>query len=183
MSELKRVFVAVDISEDARGLVTAYIDNVRRLSPDAPCRWVRPENLHITCWFIGNVDAKGLDGWKESVSLAADALSPFKVELGRTGKFSQHRHHSDVLWIAAKSDPPHRFVEIAQYIHEDKRVKPHLTIGRLKSLPGGADLVNRHLSTEFGPVSFAVNELVIYESLLTPAGSEYTPIYRAQLQG
>ncbi|MFL6373323.1 MAG: RNA 2',3'-cyclic phosphodiesterase [Pyrinomonadaceae bacterium] len=182
MTEQKRVFVAVNISEEARRAVAGYVDKLRLKFPDTRCRWVPPENLHITAWFIGNIDAAALEKWKEWVSLAADALASFKVELKSTGRFSQYRQHSHVLWLGANSEPADRFVQIVHYLHEDKRVKPHLTIGRLKNSSGAGELISEHLSSEFGPLLFQVNELVIYESKLGPDGSIYTPIFKAPLR-
>ena len=183
MTDEQRIFVAVDISDDARMQVASYIETRRQRSPDVRCRWVAPKNLHITACFIGNVDADGLTAWQESVSAAADGIQPFNVELAGTGRFSQHRQRTDVLWLGVSCEPRDSFDQIGLYLNEDKRVKPHLTIGRLKNAPGAADLLAKHSSADFGPISFRVTDLVIYESKLTPSGSIYTQLYIAKLKG
>ena len=48
-----RLFVALDIDEDIRGRIARFLDGVRGFAPDA--RWVRPESLHVTLKFIGEM--------------------------------------------------------------------------------------------------------------------------------
>lgn len=183
MNDLKRCFVAVEVSEEARREAGEYINRLRSLFPNVKCRWVAPENLHITCWFIGEVDDEKLKGWKSSVDRAAAALSRFSVTIEGTGSFAQHRQRSRVLWLGVTATPPNSFIEIAMYLQEDKRVKPHLTIARLKESSDAHQLISAHTAAEFGPMRFTANELVIYHSELTPSGSVYTPVHRANLKG
>src|SRR5712664_1760910 len=48
-----RLFVALEITSSVRESLAALIDNLRAVAPQA--KWVRPENLHVTLKFIGEV--------------------------------------------------------------------------------------------------------------------------------
>jgi 2'-5' RNA ligase len=65
--------------------------------------------------------------------------------------------------------------------HEREFV-PHLSIARLKDAAKGKEPVAEHLASEFGPITFHVDELVIYESTLTPTGSVYNVLSRHPLR-
>src|SRR5258708_20454085 len=56
-----RLFVALEITSSVRENLAALIDNLRAVAPQA--KWVRPENLHVTLKFIGEVpDTKTAEG-------------------------------------------------------------------------------------------------------------------------
>ena len=60
---------------------------------------------------------------------------------------------------------------------EKRRFIPHITLGRYrhsKNVFSGAIPMNVSLET-------TLNEVVLYESVLTPVGAEYEPIYRFPL--
>jgi 2'-5' RNA ligase len=59
---------------------------------------------------------------------------------------------------------------------KERPFKPHITIARIKEAKKAKVLIDRYLASHFEPVEFDVNELVIYESTLLPAGSVYAKI-------
>ncbi len=73
---VRRIFVAIDISEDVRGRVAAYISRLRIDFPGVPVKWESPEKLHLTMRFFGNVDDAGLEEISSQVETAARFL-PF----------------------------------------------------------------------------------------------------------
>ena len=66
---------------------------------------------------------------------------------------------------------------------EKRGFSPHLTIARLRDPRSSLALAQRHVESGFGPVEFEVHETVIYESILRPTGSLYTPIAKLPLRG
>ena len=63
-----RLFVALDIPDKIRQAIVNYVDELRRVAPDA--KWVRDESYHVTLKFIGE--------WRREVREVIDALQ--KVE-------------------------------------------------------------------------------------------------------
>ena len=53
---MKRIFIAVDIPDEARRIIASYIEELRRRFPNARVGWERPEKLHLTLKFIGRID-------------------------------------------------------------------------------------------------------------------------------
>ena len=54
---MKRIFAAIDISEEARRKVSAYIETLRRAFPRVRIGWEKTEKLHLTLKFLGGIDA------------------------------------------------------------------------------------------------------------------------------
>ena len=52
----RRIFIAVDISDDARRSVDGYITELRSRFSDVRVGWERPEKLHFTLKFLGQVE-------------------------------------------------------------------------------------------------------------------------------
>jgi len=66
-----RLFVALEIPAAVRDNLTAQVAELRELSAkvaDKRPRWVRPENLHVTLKFIGEVAPTKLAGIRDALS-------------------------------------------------------------------------------------------------------------------
>ena len=82
-----RLFIAVDISDEARSAAAAHISELRRGYPRAKASWVRPENLHITVKFLGETPEDKIDAINQTLTAAAAAIRPFGFELSKPGSF------------------------------------------------------------------------------------------------
>ena len=184
----KRIFIAVDISDEARCLAAEHIDKMRQHAKDVRVGWERPEKLHVTLKFLGNVDEAAIDDVVNAVAPIADIFSAFEMAIIGTGVFPNPRQPR-VLWlgvqdeddlqgIAAKLD-----LELAKlgFEKEMRRFDPHLTIARIREPQKAKRLAEFHLHSRFESQAFAVHELVIYESVLRPTGSVYSVISRHAL--
>lgn len=180
----KRIFVAVEISDDARGKVKDYISSLKEEFSDVKVGWDKPEKLHLTLKFFGDTDEEQLEKLKEISQRIAGQISNFKLQISKTGVFPSPRN-ARILWLGVEGD-----VEELQKINsiletecekigfkKEKRIyKPHLTIGRIREPQKAKKLALTHLENKFETVSFEVSELVIYESKLQPSGSIYSKV-------
>lgn len=189
---MKRIFVAVDISDEARRRAAAHIDSLKSVVSKARVGWVRAEKLHLTLKFLGDTGENELARLNQAVERAAALIGPFHIRLGTTGVFPSPRK-ARVLWLGVE-DADREFRRLYQILEvecekegfepETKRdFKPHLTIARLREPGRPAELVRAHLETEFGPVEVEVPDIGIYESRLQPAGPVYLPFARYKLAG
>ena len=172
---MKRVFAAIDISDEARQAVTEYISRLRAEFPDAPARWERPEKLHITVKFAGSLDKEQLGIFTERVKAAAEAVQPFRMKLSGTGAFVKRRGPR-VLWVGVEQlIEGDALGQIARMLDgEEKRpFHPHVTIARIKDAKKAKELIERHRDMGFETAVFEVNKIIIYESELLATGSEY----------
>ncbi|MDM7922010.1 MAG: RNA 2',3'-cyclic phosphodiesterase [Pyrinomonadaceae bacterium] len=184
---MKRVFLAVDISDEAKATIASRVNLLRRKFPDVRASWIRPENLHITTKFYGDVNLPFSEMLIRIGTEAAARCHPFSVSLGEPGSFG-----SKILWIGL-NDPPNGLSELNAIVEnlsaeigfqrEKKDYRPHLTIARIRSEKGVRPLIDRHRRLTAEYVQFEINELVLYESRLSPGGSVYTPLSRFPLKG
>ena len=144
-------------------------------------RWVAPENMHLTLRFIGEVD----EGQMEDINAALLGVEAprFDLTLAGIGHW-ETKGRATALWAGVEKSPEllhlHDRVEAALVRAglppEPRKFAPHVTLARLKNPP--ASRVGDFLR-EYGPFRappFAVEEFVLYSSILTAAG----PIYREE---
>jgi len=184
---MKRVFAAIDISEEVREEILNYVVDLRAGFDGVPVKWEKAEKLHITVKFAGLVDEEQLKAFREQIQKAAESVAPFQVKIASTGAFVKRRGPS-VLWLGTKvvsvgEDP---FGSLAARLHENiskRPFRPHITIARIKDPKKTKDLIERHLASDFESTQFDLGELVIYESVLLPTGSVYTKLGSFRLRG
>jgi len=188
---MKRIFIAVDISDEARRAAAGYIEGLRRGDRRLRVGWERPEKLHLTLKFVGDVTDEQLDALRDAVQAAALQAAPFTLAVGRTGVFPGGRK-ARVLWLgiedatgalARLSERVEAECEKRGFDREKRAFRPHLTIARLREPDISAELVGRHLQTNFEPIEFGVAEIVIYESRLDSKGSTYSAAAAYKLAG
>ena len=186
---MKRTFIAVDISDEARESTALYIDGLRRSFRNLRVGWERPEKLHLTLKFLGDVNDGRLDGVQRAVGDVASETVAFRIILGGTGRFPP-RGDTRILWLGVGDEGQLQSIaaridtDLARlgFEKEKRRLSPHLTIARLREPRSSAELAATHLGRDFGPIELDVREIVIYESKLTPNGSIYTPMAAMQLK-
>lgn len=186
----KRLFIAVDISDEARERAAAYIDSLKHQFPDIRISWGRAQKLHLTLKFLGDVEESRIDPIINTIERAAEDVRKFSIQLSGTGVFPSLRK-AKVFWLGIL-DPGKQLTEIATRIEdqcgrlgfpaEDWHFSPHLTIGRVRDPRTAKELAVAHLADEFGPIAFEVDEIVLYQSELRATGSLYSRLAVAQLR-
>jgi 2'-5' RNA ligase len=130
-----RLFVALNLPDDVRRALWTAAAPVREL--DLPLKWVRPEGIHVTLKFLGEVpDARELE-LRAALGRAAaggPALALVVAGFGAFPGFERPR----VIWAGLQPDPAleslqHRvereFVPLG-FPPENRPFRPHLTLGR-----------------------------------------------------
>ncbi|HEX6126498.1 MAG TPA: RNA 2',3'-cyclic phosphodiesterase [Pyrinomonadaceae bacterium] len=186
----KRVFIALDISSEARDVCSSHIATLRQGFRDVRVAWERPEKLHITLKFLGNTDPRTLGELGSSLRAIAGRHDAFRLRMSHSGAFPS-KHRPRVLWIgvediSAATSALHGEIEDRcrqlGFEEEGRRFRPHVTIGRVRDAEKARELCEQHLRTRIEPVEFDVSEIVIYESRLQSTGSVYSPISKVSLK-
>jgi 2'-5' RNA ligase len=181
-----RLFVALEIPAAVRDNLAAQVQELRELSAkvtDKRPRWVRPENLHLTLKFIGEVSPAKL----ESIRHALSAIrSEAHVEITFRGLgFFPNEQYPRVLWagLDASANLPSLAEDIdgaleTQGIPRERRAfMPHLTLARIEP-PGLHEklsaAIQKNSARAFG--SFQARDFRLIESRLKPSGAEYTTL-------
>jgi 2'-5' RNA ligase len=187
---MKRIFVAVDISDEARRGAASYIESLRKEFRDVRVGWERAEKLHLTMKFLGNCEENQLIELEKAVAGISREISKFRFQVAETGVFPNARNPR-VLWIDVKdaagnlskiNDRLETECEKIGFARENRRFVPHLTIARIKEPHRARDLAQTHLQNKFEPVETLVSRIVIYESQLLPTGSVYSVVSKHELE-
>ena len=185
MSEEWRTFCAIELLEEVRARLQDHVRRLREAVPDAGASWSRPENVHLTLKFFGNVRKEELPLISSAASRVAHEFSSFQIRIGGTGVF-----RTQVLWIGIE-DPSNQLSALQRrfeeecaregFAKEDRAYRPHLTIARIRRPEGARQLAEAHKQTQFASTEIRVNELVLFRSQLSPKGSIYTAISKHEL--
>ncbi len=168
-----------------RRAAAAVCQALRAAAGGTDVRWVRPEALHVTLRFLGQLETSRLPALVESVAAAVAGSAPFRLELGAVQLFPGPGRPRVVALevgpeapLAALAAAVERGVVAAGCEPEPRRFRPHLTLGRVRAL-AAPDLA----SAPSSPSPFEVTEAVLFRSDLGPRGAQHTPLERMPLGG
>ena len=175
-----RIFIALELPEE----VKKEIKEIQRrlVIKDAKIRWVSKENTHLTLKFLGSVEGSLMPDIYESIEKSSKSFHSFQLNLSGAGLFPE-RGRPKIIWAGIggqTSDLESLAEECDSAIHqigfkkENRKFRPHVTIGRIKRLSGAEDLSRRLDDLEVDPVKFKAAKVNIIKSDLTSSGAVYT---------
>jgi 2'-5' RNA ligase len=181
-----RLFVALEIPAAVRDNLAAQIKELRDLPVPLAgqrLRWVRPENLHVTLKFVGEVEAAKLDGIRSALT-AIGLDAPVDLHFRGLGFFPDEKYPR-VLWVGLHA--PRNLPVLARDIdralegqgiaRDERAFTPHLTLARFESSglhEGLRTAIQKNSEREFG--AFQAHEFHLIQSKLKPSGAEYTTL-------
>ena len=181
-----RLFAAIDLDASARAAVAASIDalatGLAGGGTPSSVRWVRPEQLHFTLRFLGEVSAQQVASVQRALSVPW-MTGAFDVRLAGVDLFP-FSGEPRVVWqglaegrdqmVALKAELDRRLVS-AGFGPEARRFRVHLTLGRVnrKIAVSGRDL--RTMLSEHEPetAGWTVDRVTLYESRVSFRGVTY----------
>ena len=181
-----RCFIAVNVDNP---LVSSFIDELSEVG--AALRVVKPENLHLTFKFLGEVPDDSIDGILKAMDGSLSGVGPFEASLYGTGAFPS-QNYMRVVWVGIDENRE-RLIEMQRAIDEnlvplgfsrEKRFHPHLTLGRIKSQKGKGQLkafLSKNQERSFGKL--IVDSVHLKKSVLTPQGPIYSTLGETKLTG
>jgi RNA 2',3'-cyclic 3'-phosphodiesterase len=191
-----RLFVGIDITEQIRGRMAAYMASLEGIAPGT--KWVRAESLHLTLKFIG--ESAKVEEIKAALAEVRGAT--FAVGFCGTGFFTPRSPR--VFWVGVKAGP--ELQSLATSVEEAlvplgiekeaREYSPHLTLAREGSgRPMGAPSDRHKLKmytlkqaveadtklrdADFGTMQ--ATEFFLYQSETRPEGAKYTQLARFPL--
>lgn len=185
-----RTFIAVEMSPEVRSHARQLIARLQDCG--AKATWVKPEAMHLTLKFLGEVDLLDTPAVCDAVAAAVADLPPFEIEVQGAGAFPTAARPRTV-WLGVRRGQEelialHDAVELALsrlgYRQENRRFRPHLTLGRARGDRGLEELgevVRQHADFVGGVAS--VDEVVVFSSELESGGPIHEPLAVAPLNG
>ena len=187
-----RLFLALVLDAPARACTVEVQGRARREPAlrDVTVRWVRPENLHLTLAFFGEVDA---DRLARLARAAAQPWrhAPFRVELA-SAEAAPRSGAPRTLWLsvsAGRAALGHLHADACARMGPllstpvDPRPPGHVTLGRLRRAPRSSGRPVRDAMAGLAVPAFGwrVDSVVLYESRPASGGVSYRPLARAPL--
>ena len=188
-NETWRVFCAIELPSLVLEKISEHIAGLRAAAPDSPASWSRPENVHLTLKFLGEIAQDRLSDLSQAVANAVASFSPFEIVIKDTGSFPK-RGTPRVFWIGI-DDHSGQLAQLQAKLEEEclrlgfakepRPFNPHLTIARGRKPQGARALAALHKQASFESTNICVNELSVIRSELSSKGSNYTTISRHAL--
>ncbi|MGC4080553.1 MAG: RNA 2',3'-cyclic phosphodiesterase [Vicinamibacterales bacterium] len=188
---MPRLFTAIELDPPVRAAVAARQWDLSRHFDEsgvAPPRMVRPEQMHLTLVFLGDVAAPRVEV-VEDVMAKPLPINPFEIAIDGVGVFPPSGR-AQVLWfgIARGSAEVRRLFEAVARRLEDVGIprerrpfSPHLTVGRWRER-GPLRVPVRDADRSTIAVQH-VSSATLFSSRLLPGGAEHTVLARAPLAG
>jgi 2'-5' RNA ligase len=189
-----RLFVAVEIEEPVRIAAAEAVDRLRaqlsRRGVHLDARWVPADNLHITLWFVGEVD----DVRAAAIASALQPpfpYEPFEARIAGLGAFPPSGAPR-VFWLGI---PEGQEGLAALHVETGARLRPlgfeaerrpysaHLTIARVKDASRRSGPIVRELlaGTPADAGRTIVSAVTLFRSRVSSRGSTYEPVARVPL--
>ena len=154
-------------------------------------RWLRPEGIHLTLKFIGEVGPDRLGPIVDQLSRAVPAVPEITIALDRIGTF-EDRRAPRVIWAGLRDEPSLSLLRLAESIEtwlaaagvprERRAYRGHLTLARL---PEGLTAAQRKRAVEVTSgvtvsdvAPFQVDGVSLMQSFLGPGGARYERLGR-----
>lgn len=178
---MDRLFVAVDLGDEARRAVRAYLAQL----PPPPGRATRPEGWHLTLRFLGPTDPSRRARLEAALQRHVRA-QPFVVRLGSPGAFPQPGR-ARVLWLgltdgtealAALAAQVEAAARAAGFPAEARPFAAHLTLSRLQP---PQPLPAAWRAAPPANVLVPVERVTLFRSHLRPGGAVYEPLLQLPL--
>ena len=156
MAARMRLFIAIDVPEAVRDALVGAQHSLRERA-SARLRWTRPDAMHLTLKFLGDVDAARVPSLSRVVAGVAARHHPFGLSVSRLGAFPGGRRlqvvwagiEGDLQALGALRDALESELAAEGYAAEARAFRPHVTLGRTRDgmRPDEAERISAALTT------------------------------------
>lgn len=184
---MKRIFIAV--KTEAGTELQKTLATFKSVLGAERIKWTDPVNIHLTLAFLGDTEEGRIKSLSGMLKERCRDFGKFSFQLKGTGVFKSLQDPR-VIWIGIEpSDKLNKLNEqIVEGLKEtgfqleERLFRPHITIGRIKSLRDTENLkilIGRYADKLIQKVD--VNEVILYESIMMPTGPLYKPLGKFEL--
>ncbi|MBU2540973.1 MAG: RNA 2',3'-cyclic phosphodiesterase [Candidatus Omnitrophica bacterium] len=174
-----RAFIAVELEAEIKDEILRIQDILK--TSEADVKWVKPENLHITLKFLGNVQQEKIEKIKDALIGCLSYFKPFSLKLNSLGIFPKIANPR-VIWINAVSadnalEKLAASTEAAlvslKFPKEKRTFKSHITLGRVRSNRNREKLSGVFEKTDICQKEMMTEAVSLFKSALSSAGPHY----------
>ncbi len=191
-----RTFIAIELDETIKDALADLQGQLKAKVPQGSVRWVRPEGIHLTLKFLGDVPADRIEEVEQALTQAGVGFSSFLFSVGGLGCFPNPRRPR-VVWVGVQEDSGtlprlQKAIDDAMeklgFPPEGRRFHAHLTLGRTQRRASSGDV--RRLGQLVGETDIGeslgqmeARSVNLMKSDLRPTGAVYTQLAAAKLGG
>ncbi len=188
MPDTTRAFIAIELPEEIIAFIHKIQEGLRSYGLKA--RWVRPENIHLTLKFLGDINNEDIKKAGDAIISAASENASMSLGAKSIGFFPGVKR-SRVIWtgiagqtreLADLQKTLDGKLDTVGFPKEKRPFKGHLTIARIKGKVDARRIVDA--MKEFGRFeskTFIADEVVLFKSELKPSGAVYSKLMSAAL--
>jgi len=179
-----RAFLAIDLPGEVRGEIAALQSRLKDVLEGV--RWTRPEGIHLTLKFFGDIDKLTVGSIADIVEKKTEDCERLSFTMGSLGAFPTVKR-ARVLWLGVDGETE-KLASLQGSMEEDfetlgfekerRSFTPHLTLGRARS-PRGRIMGLREVMESVGyenPSPFFAEGLTLFKSDLASGGAVYTEL-------
>ncbi|MCE5283235.1 MAG: RNA 2',3'-cyclic phosphodiesterase [Deltaproteobacteria bacterium] len=179
-----RSFLAIGIPGEILGEIGRLQERLKR-EIQGDIRWVRPDGIHLTLKFFGDIPEGAVSDISAVVEKAVAGHDPLDLSVSGAGVFPDLRRPR-VLWLGMTGDVERlltlqttleRDLQRIGFPREERPFRPHLTLARIRSqrdMTGLGRALEKRGGCEAG--RFVAAGLGLLKSDLTPQGAIYTKL-------
>ena len=182
---MKRLFLALPLSDGAAEELWRSWEPLRFSSPAV--RWIPPEQFHLTLEFLGETPEHLIPDILDIMEETGRLYAPIPILTGEAGQFPPGGVPR--VLFASLTEGKNRTGKLRNRLHrrlsglvrtEKRKFHPHITLARLR--PGELMPPGYAPGVPLPPVRDLLEEMVLYESRLSPAGAVYHELHSTLLR-
>ncbi|MGC8649108.1 MAG: RNA 2',3'-cyclic phosphodiesterase [Candidatus Micrarchaeia archaeon] len=187
--ESMRVFIALDLSEEAKETVYNSILKIIN-SEKSVLKIVKKDQLHITLFFFPNINEEKLENLYNIIDNIK--INPFKIKIKGINTFNLKSPKILFLNLIDQSNSILYLYNLLKNnaiengaIVEHKDFNPHITIARVKrdakfiDYKKISEIISKSAEIDFG--EFVCDEIKVFKSRLTQKGPIYNALHKKVL--
>jgi len=187
-----RTFIAINLDQEIKRSLSQFVGELKARSPERRgIRWVRPEGMHLTLKFLGEIDEEKIPRIESILKRISEKFEPFPLKIKGTGSFPPKSKTPRVLWVAIEEveglmrlqSNMEEEMESLGFPKERRTFHPHLTLGRVKSfsdIKETLDFFEKNRDKNFGEME--AKKITFFRSVLKPTGAEYSVLSEFELK-
>ncbi len=189
MSQTIRSFIAFELPEAVIALLGKVQQELKSLR--LKVRWVRPENIHLTLKFLGNINPGDIENIGGAMSDAAGDCAPFTLTVGGIGFFPGIKRPR-IIWVGLGGEIQELLnlqrnladrLATVGFPKEKRSFKAHLTLGRIRQAVNPSKIGQAIQEySDSGNQKFTADRVILFKSDLKPSGAEYLQLKQAGLR-
>jgi 2'-5' RNA ligase len=183
-----RLFIAIELPEENKKQMAEAQRRLKGAGVNAS--WTRPEGVHLTLKFLGEIPEAKVPEIMSALAGAAGGFGGFRLEVAGVGAFPNPRN-ARVVWIGVSGDIEkltglQAAIEDAMarlgMEREERKFTPHLTLGRIKYIRAKESWLGAlEELKDIKLPEFDVASVHLMKSELKPSGAVYAEMGRVEL--